>query len=118
MAQDPGPPGWPQVPQGPVADGASPLFDCAANTDSFFSSSLLAQRSQLGVSAARTSVSNSWPQARQAYSKIGMARFYRQPPPGFFVISSTRRLISFGATSSVCVATYQTWPYGSSMVPA
>jgi len=76
MAQEPGPPGWPHVPQGPVAAGASPPFDCAAKTDSFFSSSELAQRSQLGVSAARTRVSNSWPQARQAYSKIGMARFY------------------------------------------
>src|SRR4051794_40782035 len=76
MEQEPGPPGCPQVPHAPAAAGPSVPFDCAANTESFLSSSLLAQRSQLGVSEARTRVSNSWPQARQAYSKIGMARFY------------------------------------------
>ena len=44
-----------------------------ANTDSFLASSLLAQRGQAGVSAARVSFSNSLPQAWQAYSWIGMA---------------------------------------------
>ena len=101
----------------PHGAGAASVVFWAANTESFLSSAGLAQRSHAGVSALRTSVSNSWPQARQAYSKIGIARLYRQPPP-FFAISSMRRLISFGGTSSVCVAMYQTWPYGSSIVPA
>src|SRR5690242_6965012 len=90
MEQEPGPPGCPQVPHGPAAAGASLPLDWAAKTESFLSSSLLVQRSQLGVSEERTSVSNSWPQARQAYSKIGMARFYSLRP----VASSHRYVVS------------------------
>jgi hypothetical protein len=65
MEHDPGPPGWPQVPHGAACGSA---LVCAAKTESFFSSCGLAQRAQLGVSVPRTRVSNSWPQARQAYS--------------------------------------------------
>jgi len=73
MAQDPGPPGWPQVPQAAGAESAAGV--CVANTDSFLSSSALEQRAQVGVSALRTSVSNSWEQARQVNSKIGTGAF-------------------------------------------
>jgi hypothetical protein len=68
-AQDPGPPGWPQLPQGPAARGAGsgPPAD-VANTESFFSSSVEWQLGQSGTVLERTRVSNSWPQDLQAYS--------------------------------------------------
>ena len=73
MAQDPGPPGWPQVPQAAAAESATGF--CVAKTDSFLSNSALEQRAQVGVSAPRTSVSNSCEQARHVNSKIGTGAF-------------------------------------------
>jgi len=59
----------------PQAAGADSAGFCVAKTDSFLSSSALEQRAQVGVSALRTSVSNSCEQARQVNSKIGTGAF-------------------------------------------
>src|SRR3954464_7888960 len=59
------------------ADGVVLLL--TANTDSFFSSSAPAHEGQVGVRSARVRYSNSWPQARQAYSKSGITVFCLSP---------------------------------------
>jgi hypothetical protein len=68
--QAPGPSGWPQLPQGPgssLAADAVPLT--AAKAESFLRKSVLLQAGHSGAGAdARTSFSNSLPQAAHAYS--------------------------------------------------
>jgi hypothetical protein len=65
IAQDPGPSGCPQLPQGPIAaiGAASAPGAAVANTDSFFANCVDAQFGQCGTVEARTSVSNSRPQS-------------------------------------------------------
>ena len=74
-AQEPGPSGWPQLPQGPIADigAASAGEPWVAKTDSSFSRSVEWQLGHAATVVERTRVSNCWPQSWQAYSKIGMA---------------------------------------------
>ena len=61
------------MPQAAGAESATGF--CVAKTDSFLSSAALLQRTQVGVSALRTRVSNSCKQARQVNSKIGTGAF-------------------------------------------
>ena len=68
-AQDPGPPGCPQLLQAPTSAGCASVLEAAvANTDSFFSRSVERQLGQAGAVPERTSVSNSRPQLRHPYS--------------------------------------------------
>ena len=72
--QAPGPPGWPQLPQGAgISLCVSPAPAIAAKVDIFFLSSVPWQLGHSGAGADwRTSVSNSFPQELHAYSNIGM----------------------------------------------
>lgn len=67
-AQAPGPSGCPQVPHGPAAADAVSVAEAVAKTESFFSRSVAPQAGHSGAALPRTSVSNSLPQLRQAYS--------------------------------------------------
>lgn len=68
MAQAPGPPGWPQPPQGPGMDGAGVEVAVVEKTDSSFSSAVEWHCGHSGTVSERTSASNVVWQSLQAYS--------------------------------------------------
>jgi hypothetical protein len=70
--QEPGPPGFPQLPQAAGSDPLAGSCEEVANTESFLSSLWPWHEGHSGTSLARTSFSNSVPQLEQEYSKIGM----------------------------------------------
>lgn len=74
-AQAPGPSGWPQLPQGPIAAGMA-SFDAEPptlpTTESCFSSAVEWQLGHSGTVDERTNASKAWPHCWQAYSKIGI----------------------------------------------
>ena len=71
---EPGPSGWPQLPQGPIAREATSLREDAltANTDSRFSRSWLWHSGHARSVDSRTSSSNSRWHARHSNSNKGM----------------------------------------------
>jgi hypothetical protein len=68
MAQAPGPPGWPQLPQGLGMEGAGVEVAVVEKTDSSFSSAVEWHWGHSGMVSERTSVSKVVWQSWQAYS--------------------------------------------------
>jgi hypothetical protein len=108
MPQDPGPPGCPQDPHGPASIAAACALEAAvAKADKRFLSSVDWQLGQLGTDPVRTSVSNSWPHALHAYSKIGISD--SQSNSQFYSLAGSRAcfLTTFGtlpAAPGLCKA--------------
>ena len=71
-AQEPGPRGSPQAPQGSGLDEAQDALSPTANADICFSTLAALQDGQVGTVEPWTSSSNRWRHSWQTYSKIGM----------------------------------------------